>query len=202
MSPCRERYRLFASSCRFISSVALLGFCHPCFLGQVSTTPNPRATPVPRVTAADKASSSDEEQAPNSIEEEMRAKRIIKFAEKAYQENLDRAREASDVGEELHASFQRKSSLDREDIKKLDRLEKLTKRIRNEAGGSDEKITIEKPPSDLGSAVDRLAKVSESLKDKVEKTPRQVVSAAVIDEANVLLEVIRIVRTSPLRSNH
>jgi hypothetical protein len=39
-----------------------------------------------------------------------------------------------------------------------------------------------------------LGEFSESLKVKVEKTPKHVVSAAVIDEANVLLEVIRIIR--------
>jgi hypothetical protein len=42
-----------------------------------------------------------------------------------------------------------------------------------------------------------LTDLSKSLKEKVEKTPKYVISTAVIDEANVLLEVIRIVRTFP-----
>ena len=56
---------------------------------------------------------------------------------------------------------------------------------------------MEKPPRDLTSAMEMLSDVSQSLKEKVEKTPKHVISATVIDEANVLLELIRIVRTLP-----
>jgi hypothetical protein len=56
---------------------------------------------------------------------------------------------------------------------------------------------MEKPPKDLAAALDMLGDLSKSLKEKVEKTPKHVISAAVIDEANVLLELIRIVRTLP-----
>jgi hypothetical protein len=58
---------------------------------------------------------------------------------------------------------------------------------------------MEKPPTDLAAALDMLGDLSKSLKDKVEKTPKHVISAAVIDEVNVLLELIRIVRTFPPR---
>jgi len=144
---------------------------------------------------AERGSPTDETQAGNPIEEEMRAKRAIKFAEKEHQENLDRARDLTDVSKELLAAFKKKNGLDREDNKKLDRLEKLSKRIRSDAGGSEDEVRIEKPPADLSSAMCQLGEVSESLRNKVEKTPRQVVSASVIAEANVLLELIRIVRS-------
>jgi len=42
--------------------------------------------------------------------------------------------------------------------------------------------------------------VAASLKKNVEKTPKHVISTTVIDEANVLLELTRIVRT--LIPNH
>jgi len=127
--------------------------------------------------------------------EEMRIKREIRSAEKDHKQNLQRAREASDLGQELAASIKRNNSLDREDIKKLDRLEKLAKRIRSEAGGSEDEVTIEKNPGDLKEAMDCVARVSASLNEKVQETPRQVVSATIIDKANVLLELIRIVRS-------
>ena len=127
--------------------------------------------------------------------EEMRIKREIKSAEKDHQQNLERAREVSDLGQELFAAFKKNNSLDREDIKKLDKFEKLAKGIRNAAGGSDDKVPLEKPPKDLAAAMDMLSDLSQSLKEKVEKTPKRVISAAVIDEANVLLELIRIVRS-------
>lgn len=133
-------------------------------------------------------------QSHDSMAEEVRAKRAIKYAEKQYKQHLDRAKELSDLGKELDASFQRKNSLDNEDCKKLERLEKLTKKIRDEAGGADDEATIDNLPANLASAVNRLAKVSESLREKIEKTPRQVVSTTVIVDANVLLELINMVR--------
>jgi hypothetical protein len=132
-----------------------------------------------------------------SLEEEMRAKRAIKYADKEHQENLDRARELSDLGASIVASFKQKKELNREDVRKLERVEKLAKGIRQAAGGSEDDVEMEKPPRDLACALDMLGELSKSLKEKVEKTPKHVISAAVIDEANVLLELIRIVRALP-----
>jgi len=126
-----------------------------------------------------------------------KAKRAIRFAEKEYQENLDRARDLSTLGAAIVASFEEKNSLDQEDIKKLDKVEKLAKGIRRAAGGSEDDSEMEKPPTDMNAAVKMLGDLSHSLKEKVEKTPKHVISAAVIDEANVLLELIRIVRILP-----
>lgn len=145
----------------------------------------------------DKTSGEDASKPFVALEEEMRAKRAIKFAEKEYQENLDRARDLSSLGVSIVASFKQKKALDQEDIKKLEKVEKLAKGIRRAAGGSEDDVDMEKPPTDLAAALDMLGDLSKSLKEKVEKTPKHVISAAVIDEANVLLELIRIVRILP-----
>ena len=131
------------------------------------------------------------------MEEEMRAKRAIKSAEKEYHENLDRARDLSLLGASIVASFKQKNELNREDARKLEKVEKLAKGIRRAAGGSEDDVEMENPPRDLACALDMLGEVSNSLKEKVEKTPKHVISAAVIDEANVLLELVRIVRSLP-----
>lgn len=132
-----------------------------------------------------------------AVEEEMRAKRAIKLADREYQENLERARDLSSLGSSIVASFKQNNALGREEFKKLDKVEKLAKGIRNAAGGSEDKVEMERPPTDLAAAMSMLGDLSNSLKDKVEKTPKHVISAAVIDEANVLLELIRIVRSLP-----
>ena len=157
---------------------ALIGATYSSVAAQrTKTTTDPSAS-----ISADKASpSADDDQTGHSMTEELRVKREIKSAEKEHQQNLERATEASDLGQSLAASFKKKNSLDREDIKKLDKLEKLAKRIRNEAGGSDDDVPIEKQPKDLAEAVNCLAKVSASLNHKV--------------QANVLLELVRIVRS-------
>jgi hypothetical protein len=130
----------------------------------------------------------------SSMEEELNAKRAIKLAEKEHQENLDRAREISQIGKELRDSLKDKSSIDRECLKRVERLEKLTKKVRGEAGGEDEEVNITNRPTNIASATMQIAEVSESLSKEVLDTPRQVVSASVIGRANVLLELIRMLR--------
>ena len=141
----------------------------------------------------------DNEEPLTVVEEEMRAKRAIKEADREYQENLDRARDLSSLGVAIVTSFKQKNGLDRDDIKKLDKVEKLAKGIRRAAGGSEDKVEMEQAPKDLTSAMEMLSDLSQSLKEKVEKTPKHVISACVIDEANVLLELIRILRALPAK---
>jgi hypothetical protein len=133
----------------------------------------------------------------HSIEEEMKTKRALKYAEKEYQENLDRARDLSTLGAAIVTAYGEKRALDHEDLKKLDKIEKLAKGIRSAAGGSDDDTAMEKPPADMADAVKMLGTTSHSLKEEVQKTPKRVISAIVIDQANVLLELVRIVRSLP-----
>ncbi|MDQ3666826.1 MAG: hypothetical protein M3410_09645 [Acidobacteriota bacterium] len=160
--------------------------------GQVSRPP---VDPLSSISADKSSPGSPDNQRGNSMAEEMRIKREIRSAEKDHKQNLERAREVSDLGQELADSFKKSNSLDREDIKKLEKLEKLAKRIRSEAGGSEDEVSIEEKPRDLVEAMNCVAKISALLNDKVQETPRQVVSATIIDKANVLLELIRIVRS-------
>ena len=129
-------------------------------------------------------------------EDEMRARNEIKIAEKERTENLERAREAAQLGEEIREAFSRNKMLGPVDLKKLERLEKLARRIRSRAGGSDDDEPLNNVPTALETALARLADTSESLCKGVEKTPRMVISANVIERANELLEIIRFVRTN------
>jgi ribosome-binding protein aMBF1 (putative translation factor) len=129
-----------------------------------------------------------------SPEEEMIARADLKAAEKDYKENLERAREAAQLSSEILEAYQHNKSLSRIEEKKLERLEKLTRKIRSEAGGSDGEVTLEDVPAQMEPALARLTELSDSMRKGVENTPRQVVSAAVIERANELLEIIRYVR--------
>jgi hypothetical protein len=152
-----------------------------------------RPTPDPSLPKASR--DNDDPDPLTSIEEEMRGKRAIKFAEKEYRENIERAHELAFLGSQLASSYKKNQQFVREDFKKLDRLEKLTKSIRNAAGGSDSEKEADRPSVNLNLNVNKMFTVVESLANRVEKTPRHVISAEVIDEANVLLELIRLVRT-------
>jgi len=159
-----------------------------------TTPPPPAPSPTPPPRSVDGTFKNSDDTPLTTFEEEIRAKREIKIAEKDHQENVNRAREIAQIGKELKDSV-KGSSRDRDCWKKIDRLEKLTKKVRSQAGGEDEDVTIEKPPADLASALGQIADTSESLSKKVQDTPRQVVSASVIDNANVLLQLIRLART-------
>jgi hypothetical protein len=125
----------------------------------------------------------------------MLVRQEIKAAEKEHQENIDRAREAAQLSTELRDSFLNNKAFVHDDLKKLERLEKITRKIRSEAGGNEGDVTLDNPPTGLESALSRLADVSDKLKKGVEKTPRQVVSATVIERANEVLELIHFVRS-------
>jgi len=175
---------LFTTGC-------LILFCSISTAGQSNQSkPLP---PGPPDMGADKSSSSDHGPL-TTFEEEIRAKRLIKLAEKEHQENLNRARELSQIGQDLKAGLKTRTTLDREDTKRVDRLEKLTKKIRGEAGGEDDEVQLPNAPTDIPSIVLQIAENADLLSKDVEKTPRQVVSASVIDRANVLLELVKRLR--------
>ncbi|HKR21536.1 MAG TPA: hypothetical protein VJS17_03035 [Pyrinomonadaceae bacterium] len=143
-----------------------------------------------------RADASNVEERPISeIEEEMKAKQAIKFAEKGHQENISRAKEISDIGKELKAAVNNATLLNNDSYKKLERLEKLTRKIRGEAGGDDQEVKLPDRPSDVPTAIKQIAAAADVLSKDVQNTPRQVVSATVINNANVLLELIKVMRT-------
>lgn len=162
-------------------------------VAQVTSSPRPAPTPQPR-PINETLKDPDDTRPLTTFEEEMRAKRAIKLAEKEHDDNLKRAREIAEIGKELQETLKDKSIVDRNSLKKVERLEKLTKKIRSEAGGDDEDVTIENKPADLCGTVTKIAEASESLSKNVQDTPRQVVSASVIGKANVLLELLKMVR--------
>ena len=169
---------------------AFLFWANVIFAQRPSATPAPTPPPQP----VDGRVKPDDERPLTTFEEEIRAKREIKLAEKYHKENLDRAKEIDQLGKELLEGLKGKSSLDRVSQKKIERLEKLTKKVRDEAGGENEEIEIADRPTDISGAATQIQKASETLSKNVINTPRQVVSATVIGNANVLLELIKLLR--------
>jgi hypothetical protein len=152
------------------------------------------AQTVPRPPSSDPPSREQDRPPLGGFEDEIRAKRAIKMAEKDHEENLDRAREIGDLAKQLQINLKDKTTIDRGSAKKIDRLEKLTKKIRSESGGEDEEVKIVDRPTDITGAVNQIAESAASLSKAVQDTPRQVVSASVIGNANVLLELIKLLR--------
>jgi hypothetical protein len=129
---------------------------------------------------------------------EMRSKAILKDEKKKYEENLGRAREVSELASQLSESYESKKSFTSDDNKRLERLEKLTKRIRNEAGGSnsDADADLKDICTTMMDTLKHLAEMAEELHKMVDKTPRNVISAAVIDQANRVISITQHLRSS------
>ena len=159
-----------------------------------SSQPNGMPSPNPTPAIPGKTDSSDTNF--GSPENEMRGKLLLKEEKKQYDENVARAREVSQLGSQVQESFAAKKLFNADYGKKLERLEKLTRRIRNEAGGSESDAEVKDIPGEIEAAVKRLADVANELYKLVEKTPRHVVSASVIDQANKLIGLVQRLRNA------
>lgn len=130
-----------------------------------------------------------------SPEEEMLRRAEIRHEEESHKEMVERADEAAQLGDEILNSYKKNNSLTRDDLKKLERLEKLARKIRGGAGGSDDEELQRDPPGKIAGAVAKLAELSGALKKSVSKTSRLVISAAVIERSNEVIELIRHIRS-------
>jgi len=130
-----------------------------------------------------------------SPEAEMRSKLEIKEEKKKYDEHVARAKEVNQLATQITESYESHKTLSSDDGKRLERLEKLTKRIRNDAGGeNDAKEDSDEVPSGMEDRIKKVSSMAVELQKLVESTPRNVVSAAVIDQANKLICIIQHVR--------
>jgi hypothetical protein len=180
---------LFAAGLLLFVSASALSQTKP---GTAPTSPPPNSEPRP--TNSDKDDKNDPFHEFGSPESEMRARQALKEEKKQYDENLARAREASELASELVKTYETKKIFNSEDTRKFEKLEKLTKRIRSEAGGSDTEPEVKDIPAMMDAAVKQVAEMANDLRKLVEKTPRHVISAAVIDQANKLLGLLQHVR--------
>jgi hypothetical protein len=187
--------QLHRNSSRLTRSLILVAF-----ILLIAPAAYSQSNQVPKLPdpSADKSKGKDDDTRFGSPEAEMKSKLVIKEEKKRYDENLARAKEVSELAAQLSDGYLSHKSFSSEDGKKLERLEKLTKRIRNEAGGSDSETDPES--KDISprteETVKHMAEVAEELNKLVEKTPRNVISAAVIDQANRLIVI-----TQHLRGN-
>lgn len=182
-----------ASYLRALMLAATLFFFLGSAAAQSPSRPSaPLPTPEPIPTNPSKPDSSSPDF--GSPESEMRARLILKAEKKQYDENVARSREVAQLATQLVETYEAKKGFGADDGKKLERLEKLTKRIRNDAGGSDSQPDVKEIPAAMEAAVKRVAELASDLRKLVEDTPRHVISASVIDQANKLLGLIQHVR--------
>lgn len=140
-----------------------------------------------------------QEDLPKNIKETL-AKQRIEREKKEYDDLLKRTEEAVRISEELEDSFAKSNTLTDEDSKKVEKLEKLIKKIRSDLGGDGEPAgdgeteEPEEKPDSLITAFKSLQSNATKLFDEVKKSTRHTISAVAIRSSNTLLKVLKFIR--------
>ena len=150
-----------------------------------------------QIDASTSSGNPKKEEFPKNIQETL-AKQRIEQEKKDYDELLMRGEEALQLTQELEKSFADNNTLSATDQKKLDRLEKVVKKIRRELGGDDDdnenSEATEKAPNNLQSAFKSLQDNTVKLVNELKKSTRYTVSVVAIQSSNLLLKVVKFLR--------
>ena len=132
---------------------------------------------------------------PKGIKESL-AKQRIEREKKDFAELMDRGQEAIKLTDELEKSFSENKKFLTEDRKKLDRLEKVVKKIRNDIGARDEDggIDLDDKPLSVLNALKALKDNTVKLVDELNKTTRYSISVVAVESSNILLKVVKFLR--------
>lgn len=135
------------------------------------------------------------EEMPRGIEETLIKQRIAR-EKKDFADLLSRSEEAVKISGELEKSFSETKQISGEDRKKLDRLEKIVKKIRNEIGADDDDTSIEvdNKPLSILNALETLRNNTGKLVEELKKSSRHTVSVMAVESSNILLKVVKFLR--------
>ena len=146
-----------------------------------------------QIDASNQNPARQKEEMPKGIQESL-AKQRIEREKKDFADLLERGEEALKISNELEESFvKNNNSFSSGDQKKLDRLERVVKKIRNELGSNDNDEVEEKPLSVL-SALKILQSNTNKLVDELKKNTRYSISVIAVESSNALLNLIKFLR--------
>jgi membrane-associated HD superfamily phosphohydrolase len=131
---------------------------------------------------------------PKSIKEVI-VKRRIEDAKKNFSEMLKRSEEAEELSKQLSVSYEQNKSLTAEDRRKLERLEKLIRKIRDDLGGEgDGEEEQQKQPLNLDESFELLKNSSEELASILKKSSQFTVSATAVELSGSILKAIKFIK--------
>jgi hypothetical protein len=188
----KRQLAISASACRSIFAL----FCALFFLSfsaeaQVDTPP-----PI-KIRVSDDKDDGDA----NTIQE-MLAKQQITRRKKEYDEMVKQGEDALKLSEELENAFESKDDLSNQEIQKLQELEKIVSKIREELGGSDdddkEDISSDNEENEARkstpAAFKFLRETTIKLVDEIKKSTRFSISVAAIRASNSVIKFARFLR--------
>lgn len=133
------------------------------------------------------------EEPPKNVRENL-AKMRIEQEKKDFEELVKRTEEALELSNQLGAAANR-NQLSAADRKKLDRLEKLVKKIRSELGaGKDDENGDESFPQTVASAITKLRTSASALFDEVKSSSRYSISVAAVQTSNMIMRLLKFIK--------
>jgi len=171
---------------------ALLAICG--FSSDLSAQPAQNQPPP-----VDRSNNSSRDAETSATMGDMIVKQQISRRKKEYEELLRRGEEALKLSEDLEHSYTDDSSFTSEDLQKLQSLEKMASKIRNELGGNDEgEAESDAAEGDgkltFSSAIKALRSSTKKLLDELKRTTRFSVSVVAIQTSNSVIRLARFLR--------
>jgi hypothetical protein len=117
----------------------------------------------------------------------------IKREEDEHKKILDKGAQIGRDAESL-AKDAVNGRLPRAGEKKLREIEKAARQIRSEFGGADDAAPLDPMPASLDDALKRLDDASERLNKHLSKTSRRVISVSVVEVANEVTQLVKVLR--------
>ena len=117
----------------------------------------------------------------------------IKREEEEHKKILDKGAQIERDAESL-AKEAVNGHLPRAGEKKLREIEKAARQIRSEFGGAGDDKPLDPAPASLDDALKRLDDASERLNKHLSKTSRRVISVSVVEVANEVTQLVKILR--------
>lgn len=134
-----------------------------------------------------------EEPLPKNVQETLKKGELDQL-KKEHEEMLENGQEAVKLSEEVEKAFNKNNKLSSADVEKLERIEKLLKKIRKELGGDDEDDETEDKPSSIKNAIETMKESAANLYDELKKTSRYSISVVAIQSSNSLINIVRFIR--------
>jgi hypothetical protein len=130
-----------------------------------------------------------------TLPEDMRIKMAIAREENEYKKTLEDVEKLSGLSEEVAKGYVERKQLSADDVKKLNTIEKLAKRVLTHAGGAevgDKSGSVDHLA--LADAIDKLNTAAAIIKKDMKAETRFVVSAIVIANSNEVINLARLIR--------
>ena len=160
---------------------------------------SPSNTPPIRIPSAD-----DRKDPETQTIDDLVVKQQITRRKKEYDEMLKRGEDALKLSEDLETSFESRDSFSPADLQKLQDLEKVVSKIRDDLGGDKEgdnfEIAADEESSETGAKKDVLSAVkflrtsTVKLVDELKKSTRFSISVTAIQTSNAVIRFARFLR--------